>query len=82
MGKTSSASHDKYNKKAYDFIGFRVPKGAGDEIRQAAAMAGHSVNAYIVQAVRDRMERDGRPMAAGSPAAAPCGDGADDLPTA
>jgi len=31
-----------------------------ERIRQAAADAGQSVTAYILQAVRERMEREGR----------------------
>ena len=33
-------------------------KEEGQQIREAAAKAGQSVNAYILQAVRERMERD------------------------
>lgn len=34
-----------------------VPKGTRAEIRAAAETVGQSVNAFIVQAVRERMER-------------------------
>ena len=40
-----------------DAIMIRPSKEAGQEIR-AAADAGQSVQAYILQAVRDRMSRD------------------------
>ena len=57
-GKASAASKNKYNAKAYDRINFVVPKGQKDIIKAAAEAAGQSTNAYIVQAVRDRMERE------------------------
>ena len=57
-GKTSSASKYKYNLKAYDRIGLTTPKGEKEQIQAAAAVAGESVNGYILTAVRERMERD------------------------
>lgn len=57
-GKASAASKNKYNAKAYDRINFIVPKGQKDIIKAAAEAAGQSTNAYIVQAVRDRIERE------------------------
>ena len=41
-----------------DAIMIRPSKETGQEIRTAAADAGQSVQAYILQAVRDRMSRD------------------------
>ena len=41
-----------------DAIMIRPRKEAGQEIRTAAAEAGQSVQAYILQAIRDRMSRD------------------------
>ena len=37
----------------------REPKPIGSDIRSAAAEAGQSVQAYFLQAVRERMTRDG-----------------------
>ena len=56
-GKTSIESHNRYIRKTYDRINFAVPKGVKGEIRQAADAAGQSVNAYILDAVRERMQR-------------------------
>ena len=42
-----------------DNIMFRVPKGQREVIHAAAACTGESVNAYIVRAIRERMEREG-----------------------
>ena len=45
-GKTSAASHNKYIAKAYDRVNLILRKD------------GESLNAYIVGAVAQRMERD------------------------
>ena len=37
----------------------RPTKQEGQQIRNAAAVAGQSVQAYIIEAVRDRMEKEG-----------------------
>jgi predicted HicB family RNase H-like nuclease len=58
-GKTSAASHNKYNTKAYDRIAIMAPKGGKSEIKAAADRAGQSVNAYILEAVQQRMTADG-----------------------
>lgn len=47
----------KYQEKR-DAIMLRPSKEVGETIRAAAAEAGQSVQAYILQAVSDRMERD------------------------
>lgn len=47
-----------YNKRQ-DNIMVRPSKEHGATIRNAAAAAGQSVQAYILQAVNERMERDG-----------------------
>ena len=44
-GRTSAASHNKYNAKAYDRIGLMVPKGQKDTIKAHAESQGESVNA-------------------------------------
>lgn len=60
MNKTSTkklATNQRYLDKL-DNIMVRVPCGQKDEIRAAAERAGESVNAYIVGAIRERMERE------------------------
>lgn len=47
----------KYQEKR-DAIMLRPSKEVGEAIRAAAAEAGQSVQAYILQAVSDRMDRD------------------------
>lgn len=46
----------KYNKSR-DNIMIRPSKEIGQQIRQAAADAGQSVQQYILQAVNDRMQK-------------------------
>lgn len=46
----------KYNRSR-DAITLRIPKEDGAQIRQAAQDAGQSVTAYIMQAVKEYMEK-------------------------
>ena len=65
-GKTSNESKAKYNAKTYDRINIAVPKGRKDVIQSHATAQGQSVNAYISQAVDERMERDDRKKSHGT----------------
>ncbi len=47
MGKTSSESKNKYNKKAYDRISVMVPKGQKEIFVKMAQSKGLSLNGYI-----------------------------------
>ena len=47
----------KYNQSK-DNIMIRPDKDEGGAIRNAAKVAGQSVQAYVLQAIRERMERD------------------------
>ena len=47
MGKTSTASKHKYNKKAYERVVLTVKKGDKEKIIKKASELGKSVNAYI-----------------------------------
>lgn len=55
--ETKRRNNDKYNAKC-DPIQIRPLKPEGAKIRQAAAAAGQSLQGYILQAVRERMERE------------------------
>ena len=46
-----------YTAEKYDTIKATPTKAEGQRIREAAAEAGQSVSAYILQAVRERMNR-------------------------
>ena len=53
-----AAYKNDFSRMAYDRISITPSKDDGQEIRQAAAEAGQSVNAYILQAVKDRMQKE------------------------
>lgn len=55
------AGNDRYNAKC-DYINIRPLKPDGAAIRAAAKNAGQSLQGYILDAVHDRMERDGAPL--------------------
>lgn len=61
MGKTSWQVKARYNAKSYDTIKVTIRKDSGlsAAIRAAAESAKQSVNAYILQAIAERMQRDG-----------------------
>ena len=56
--KAQQRATNKYIAKAYDRINLTVSKGKKDDIKAAAAIAGESMNQYIINAVDQRMERD------------------------
>lgn len=58
MGKTSAAVKNRYNDKAYDRVNLTVPKGYKDELKQHADKQGESVNAFLLRASREQMDRD------------------------
>lgn len=60
-GKASAASKNKYIAKAYDRVNLILRKDAPQNkaaVQAAADAAGESLNAYIVGAVAQRMDRD------------------------
>ena len=58
MGKTSNASKDKYNAKAYDDIRLRVPKGQKEKIQTFAESNGETVNGFINRLIAEAMGAD------------------------
>lgn len=55
------AATNRFNKKAYDNLQLRVRKDAdpcGDVIRAHAEAMGESVNAFLLRAVVETMQRD------------------------
>lgn len=58
MGTTATKAKSKYNAKSYDRVYLTVKKGEKDIIEAAATAAGMSVNAYINEAIQERIERD------------------------
>lgn len=60
-GKTSAASHNKYNAKTYDRVALVLKKSgpANKSLVQAAAdAAGESLNGYITGAIIQRIKKD------------------------
>ena len=60
-GKASAASKNKWNEKTYDRVNLILRKDGPQNktaVQSAAEAAGESLNAYIVGAVAQRMERD------------------------
>lgn len=47
----------KYTRENYDKILVTIPKGEREGIKQAAEAAGMSMNAFIVAAIREKMEK-------------------------
>ena len=58
------AYQNEFNKRNYDRIEIKVPKGRKAVIQAAATAAGQSVNEFITKAIDERMERDGDSEAA------------------
>ena len=61
MSKTSSASKNKYNAKAYDRIQVVVKKGNKGIIMEHAESRGESTNSFINRAIEETIERDNNP---------------------
>lgn len=57
-GKTSAASHNKYNAKAYDRFSLMLPKGKKTELQTYVQERGESLNGFINRAINETMERD------------------------
>ena len=51
----------KYERENYDKVLLRMPQGERERMRAAADSAGQSLNAYILDAVRDRMNKAEQP---------------------
>lgn len=58
MGKTSTASKQKYNEKAYDRIALTVKKGEKDRLKAHAERRGETLNGFINRAIEETVERD------------------------
>ena len=49
----------KYLKDTVETIAFRVPKGEKDRFKDVAERAGVSLNAFITEAVKEKIEKEG-----------------------
>lgn len=59
-GKASAASKNKWNAAHYDRIIVQVQKGQKELFQAIAKAQNKSLNAYIVEAIREKMERETR----------------------
>ena len=57
MGKTSTASKNKYNAKTYDQLRVVVKKGEREVIKARAEELGLSLNAYINKLIHEDLEK-------------------------
>ena len=53
-------SNRKWDAANLDRVSIAMPKGKKDTIKAAADAAGESMNQYIITAVDERIERDGK----------------------
>lgn len=58
VSKAQQRAVNKYVKNNYDEVKLRMPKGKKDVIQVHAAQQGESVNAYIIRAIDEAMQRD------------------------
>jgi predicted DNA binding CopG/RHH family protein len=56
--KASQRAVNKYMKENYDRINLTMPRGKKEEIQAHASRHGLSVNAYINQAIDEKMAKD------------------------
>lgn len=60
VSKAQQTAVNKYVKKNYDRINVTFPKGRKEILKAHAAQHGESVNAFIIRAVNETMERDNK----------------------
>ena len=57
VSKAQQRAVTKYVKENYDEFKVRLPKGTKDQIKAAADQQGQSVNAWISQAITEKLEK-------------------------
>ncbi len=68
VSKAQQRATSKYIKKNYDRIEIKIPKGQKDTIKAFAEKRGESLNAFISQAIKEKLERDTQQTASTDPA--------------
>lgn len=58
ISKAQQSAVNKYVRNNYDRINVTFPKGQKDILKAHATQRGESVNAFIVRAVNEAMERE------------------------
>jgi len=56
--KSQQKAVTRYTKKTYDRLEARAPKGQGEEVKAHAKRNGESLNAFLLRAIRETMQRD------------------------
>ena len=74
VSKAQQKAVHKYVKANYDRMELTVPKGRKETIQAAASSQGQSVNAYINQAIDERMNRDSAGTVSNAPESPSEGD--------
>lgn len=54
-------ANEKYLKESVEDVRIRVPKGRKAEIKNHAESQGESMNAFVVRAIDEAIERDNKP---------------------
>ena len=58
VSKSQQKAVHKYVREKYDRINITVPKGRKEVLQTHAESVGQSLNAFVVQAVDERVERE------------------------
>ena len=58
VSKAQQRAVQKYVKNNYDRVVLTLPKGKRDEIKKYAEMDNNSMNAYIIQAIKEKISHD------------------------
>lgn len=58
VSKAQQRAVQKYVKNNYDRVVLTLPKGKRDEIKHYAEMEGKSMNAFIIDAIEERISGD------------------------
>jgi len=53
----STKAKRKYNEKAYDRLTMNIKKGRKDELKTIADSQGRSLNAFVLSAIDEKIER-------------------------
>lgn len=77
ISEARQRANAKYNKKAYDRLEMKVPKGKKAEIISHAEEQGESLNKFLNRAVDNQMELD-RKTKADSPEAGEASEASED----
>ena len=58
ISKAQQKAVQKYVKNNYDRVVLTLPKGRRENIKEYATSQGESMNAFIIRAINETMERD------------------------